>query len=197
MRSRTRSLCRSIARGGIGAFRGDPDLRSDVSDEVRLRILILVRGRSMLETTYVSLRRLVLVAPFWRGCCSPAAAAPCAESPVTVTSAMRPSPAQVAGCATDHAASWMGCLVSAHPAFATAPISGLAIPGSNNAGTFNLDVQLRVQPGSRCAVAAAQHLDLGSVVSNGPRPRTRRSRSSWMPACDGSTCRLGSTEPMQ
>ena len=110
--------------------------------------------------------RLVLVATvlaglLFAGCSSPHGAG----SPVTVTSAMRPSPAQVAGCATDHAASWMGCLVSAHPAFATAPISGLAIPGSNNAGTFNLDLQaFDVQPGSRCAVAAAQHLDLGSVV---------------------------------
>ncbi len=45
----------------------------------------------------------------------------------------------------------MGCLVKARAAFANVPLSSLALPGSENAGTFNLDAQaFDTQAGSAC-----------------------------------------------
>jgi hypothetical protein len=54
----------------------------------------------------------------------------------------------------------MHCLVKAHPAFAKVPLSALALPGSENAGTFNLDAQaFDNQSGSACTTIN----ELGSV----------------------------------
>jgi hypothetical protein len=45
----------------------------------------------------------------------------------------------------------MKCLVTAHPAFAQVPLSEMALPGAENAGTFNLDPQaFDSQAGSDC-----------------------------------------------
>ncbi len=45
----------------------------------------------------------------------------------------------------------MHCLVKAHPTFANVPLSYLALPGAENAGTFNLDPQaFDTQAGSAC-----------------------------------------------
>jgi hypothetical protein len=45
----------------------------------------------------------------------------------------------------------MKCLVTVHPAFAHVPISEIALPGAENAGTFNLDPQaFDVEAGSDC-----------------------------------------------
>ena len=50
----------------------------------------------------------------------------------------------------------MRCLVKARPAFADVPLSSLAIPGAENAGTFNLDPQaFDTQPGSACTTLSA------------------------------------------
>ena len=50
----------------------------------------------------------------------------------------------------------MNCLVRAHPGFAHVPLSEMAIPGAENAGTFNLDPQaFDVQPGSECTTIDA------------------------------------------
>jgi hypothetical protein len=62
-----------------------------------------------------------------------------------------PSTADAQTCATSSPASWMHCLVKAHPAFADLPLSYLVLPGSENAGTFNLDPQaFDTQTGSAC-----------------------------------------------
>ena len=45
----------------------------------------------------------------------------------------------------------MGCLTKAHAAFAHVPLSDMALPGAENAGTFNLDAQaFDNQAGSAC-----------------------------------------------
>ncbi len=50
----------------------------------------------------------------------------------------------------------MHCLVKARPAFADVPLSSLAIPGAENAGTFNLDPQaFDTQAGSACVTLSA------------------------------------------
>jgi len=50
----------------------------------------------------------------------------------------------------------MHCLVEARPAFADLPLSSLAIPGAENAGTFNLDPQaFDTQSGSACTTLSA------------------------------------------
>jgi hypothetical protein len=50
----------------------------------------------------------------------------------------------------------MNCLVRAHPGFAHVPLSEMAIPGAENAGTFNLDPQaFDVQSGSDCTTINA------------------------------------------
>ena len=54
----------------------------------------------------------------------------------------------------------MHCLVKAHPAFADVPLSYLALPGAENAGTFNLDPQaFDTQAGSACTT-----IDAGASV---------------------------------
>jgi hypothetical protein len=50
----------------------------------------------------------------------------------------------------------MHCLVKARPSFAQIPLSDLAIPGAENAGTFNLDPQAFVdEPDSACTTVSA------------------------------------------
>ena len=49
------------------------------------------------------------------------------------------------------AETWMHCLAAAAPGFAEVPLSSMAIPGSQNAGTFNLDPEASdTQVGSAC-----------------------------------------------
>ena len=61
----------------------------------------------------------------------------------------------------------MHCLVKAHPGFAQIPLSYLALPGSENAGTFNLDPQaFDTQAGSPCTTLSA-----GVPVSGGKAQR--------------------------
>jgi hypothetical protein len=56
-------------------------------------------------------------------------------------------------------------VVRGHRAFATAPLSGLAIPGSDNAGTYNLDPQgVDVAPGSHCVDLSTQHPAPGEAI---------------------------------
>jgi len=103
----------------------------------------------------------VLLALGLAGCGSPNGTA----SGTTVTAAMRPTAAQAGKCASIDPATWMGCLVADHAAFATTPVSGIAIPGADNAGTFNLDPEaFDVQSGSHCAATAAQHANQGASV---------------------------------
>jgi hypothetical protein len=50
----------------------------------------------------------------------------------------------------------MHCLVKAHPSFADVPLSHVALPGAENAGTFNLDPQaFDNQAGSDCSTINA------------------------------------------
>jgi hypothetical protein len=57
----------------------------------------------------------------------------------------------------------MGCLVRADSAFGTFPISGIALPGSLNAGTFNLDPQsFDTQPGSACSTYTPSDATIGA-----------------------------------
>jgi hypothetical protein len=56
-----------------------------------------------------------------------------------ISETARPTISQTQGCSAFQRATWMQCLVQADPAFGSLPISGLALPGSHNAGTFNLD----------------------------------------------------------
>lgn len=50
----------------------------------------------------------------------------------------------------------MHCLVKAHPGFANVALSSLALPGAENAGTFNLDPQaFDTQAGSACTTLSA------------------------------------------
>jgi hypothetical protein len=60
----------------------------------------------------------------------------------------------------------MGCLVRVDPAFGTLPISGLTLPGANNAGTFNLDPQsFDTQQGSACTDFVPQDTSQASVLA--------------------------------
>ena len=84
----------------------------------------------------------------------------------TEPAAARPSTTEASGCATAHPATWMGCLVRVDPAFGTLPISGLALPGAHNAGTFNLDPQsFDTQQGSACTEFVPQDATLGTVFA--------------------------------
>jgi hypothetical protein len=71
-------------------------------------------------------------------CGSGTAARPPSVPSTVAAAASRPSTAAVAAC-LKAPASWMGCLVKADPGFGRLPLSQLALPGSHNAGTFNLD----------------------------------------------------------
>ena len=67
-----------------------------------------------------------------------------------------PTRAQATACAKNSPGTWMRCLVKARPAFADVPLSSLAIPGAENAGTFNLDPQaFDTQPGSACTTLSS------------------------------------------
>jgi len=56
----------------------------------------------------------------------------------------------------------MGCVVRADPSFGRFPLSGVALPGSRNAGTYNLDPEsFDTQPGSACTSFAADDATLG------------------------------------
>ena len=88
--------------------------------------------------------------------------AACGSSPSSTTNSARPSThawpslAQATDCATAFASAWMRCLVKAHPAFADIPLSYVALPGAENAGTFNLDPQaFDTQAGSACTTLDA------------------------------------------
>lgn len=90
-------------------------------------------------------------------------AAASANGPSGVPASARPSMAQVSKCAAAPA-TWMGCLVHADQAFGKLPISELALPGSDNAGTFNLDAQsFDTQKGSACTGFVAKDASLGKV----------------------------------
>jgi hypothetical protein len=90
-----------------------------------------------------------------------------ANGSASVSAADRPSTTEASGCATAHPASWMGCLVRVDPAFGTFPISGLALPGAHNAGTFNLDPHsFDTQQGSACTNFGPQDTAPGSVSAN-------------------------------
>lgn len=83
-----------------------------------------------------------------------------------VPAAARPTMTEASGCATAHPASWMSCLVRVDPAFGTLPLSGLALPGAHNAGTFNLDPQsFDAQQGSACTDFVPQDATLGTVFA--------------------------------
>jgi hypothetical protein len=59
----------------------------------------------------------------------------------------------------------MQCLVKQHSAFADIPLSYLALPGAENAGTFNLDPQaFDTQPGTACTTISAAPLVGGQKV---------------------------------
>jgi hypothetical protein len=64
---------------------------------------------------------------------------PASESNSRPTAHSWPNRAKARACATYLPSRWMGCLVRADPAFADIPLSYLALPGAENAGTFNLD----------------------------------------------------------
>ncbi len=81
---------------------------------------------------------------------------------IAVTTAKRPSLAMVEACVAKHPASWMGCLVGADPSFGRFPISALALPGSRNAGTYNLDPEsFDTAAGSSCTSFTARDATLG------------------------------------
>lgn len=83
--------------------------------------------------------------------------------PISISEAARPSVAEAQGCATSDPASWMSCLVRADPAFGKLPISGLVLPGSDNAGAFNLDPQsFDTQKGSFCTDFVPRDASLGA-----------------------------------
>ncbi|MHB1584044.1 MAG: PI-PLC domain-containing protein [Acidimicrobiales bacterium] len=85
-------------------------------------------------------------------------AAACSSSPSQPTAhkaqlpaSVWPTQAQANACATGSPSDWMRCLEQAHPAFADVPLSYVALPGAENAGTFNLDPQaFDNQAGSAC-----------------------------------------------
>ena len=64
---------------------------------------------------------------------------------------VRPSSVVARTCAVSHPERWMGCITSKDPGFASTPLSGVAIPGAHDSGTFNLDeTDFDTQSGSDC-----------------------------------------------
>jgi hypothetical protein len=67
----------------------------------------------------------------------------CSAAPVSSTStqpAAHPlTVAQARQCAVSKPATWMGCLVAADPSFGRRQLTAIAIPGSHDSGTFDLD----------------------------------------------------------
>lgn len=93
--------------------------------------------------------------------------ASCSSGPGASSSSSAPPPAsawptatEATNCATAFPSDWLHCLVKAHPSFSQVPLSYLALPGAENAGTFNLDEQAFVnQAGSACTtIPSAQSL---------------------------------------
>jgi hypothetical protein len=88
-----------------------------------------------------------------------------AGTPADAAGAGRPTAAAVHHCAAQPA-KWMGCLVKADSAFGSLPVSSLALPGSHNAGTFNLDPQaFDTASGSKCSTYTAQDLQQEPAVN--------------------------------
>lgn len=86
--------------------------------------------------------------------------AACASAPSRVgspaTSHQWPTESEATACARNSSNQWMKCLVRAHPSFAHVPLSEIALPGAENAGTFNLDPQaFDNQMGSACTTIDA------------------------------------------
>jgi hypothetical protein len=65
--------------------------------------------------------------------------------------AVRPTMATARSCATDHPSTWMGCISKHDRGFVNTALSGTAIPGAHDSGTFNLDqTSFDTQNGSNC-----------------------------------------------
>jgi hypothetical protein len=65
--------------------------------------------------------------------------------------AVRPTVAVARSCALGHPSTWMGCITDHDPGFANMALSGTAIPGAHDSGTFNLDqTNFDTQDGSNC-----------------------------------------------
>ena len=81
-----------------------------------------------------------------------AGSAPAGAVPVsTAGGPVRPSSVVARTCAVSHPGRWMGCITSKDPGFASTPLSGVAIPGAHDSGTFNLDeTDFDTQSGSDC-----------------------------------------------
>jgi hypothetical protein len=68
----------------------------------------------------------------------------------------------VRNCATQHPGTWMNCLVKADPDFGRFGLSALALPGSRNAGTYNLDPEsFDTALGSSCTSFTAHDATIG------------------------------------
>ena len=81
------------------------------------------------------------------------------------SAAAKPTVAQIDTCATQHASTWMGCLIKSDPAFANFPLSHVALPGSHDAASYELDPQSAdATAGSACAPTAAAHIPGAMLV---------------------------------
>jgi hypothetical protein len=81
---------------------------------------------------------------------------------VAITAARRPTPAMVADCVSQHPGTWMSCLVKADPYFGRFALSALALPGSRNAGTYNLDPEsFDTEASSACTSFTTHDAKLG------------------------------------
>ena len=111
-----------------------------------------------------SLRWALCVLPLLVTACGASPSPSAASSPrgaASVPARAWPTTAQAATCATSSPSQWMQCLVKAHPAFGRVPLSDMALPGAENAGTFNLDAEaFDNQVGSACAT-----FDPGASIS--------------------------------
>ena len=99
---------------------------------------------------------------------------------IAITSANRPSAAEVKTCVTSQPAAWMACIERADSAFGRFPISALALPGSRNAGSYNLDpAAFDTQRGSSCTGYTTGDTRSGAEFVRWSELRTRRSLNSW------------------
>lgn len=77
----------------------------------------------------------------------------------------RPTAAATAACAAQ-GATWIGCLVRAHPAFGHTPLSQVSLPGAANAATQTLDPQaFDTTHGSACTEATPSLERQGTLAS--------------------------------
>jgi hypothetical protein len=95
-----------------------------------------------------------------------AAAPPALRSPTTGAPwSHRPSAAVARRCALSHPEDWMGCITADDPGFADMPLSGMAIPGAHDSGTFNLDENdFDTQSGSDCTSYSPIFTSVASLV---------------------------------